>query len=123
MMEDVVRFLLTKYGQHVDDPQQVINSDETKIRTELTLMDKKLRNTKIVGIFWAVIGLMWIALSAVKLYEQTSYPVLTYVQIGMAVIYVGIGISSFNQFRILEKRKLILETILFIREQGQSPIA
>ena len=113
MSEKLIDFLKEKYGNRIDHPQPIINTDNVTIQSQLDLVDKKISNTKNIGILWTLLGTTWLILSIYSLVTKTL-DAINILKVGLGIAYILFGFIYLYQGSELKRKKIILETILFI---------
>lgn len=119
MSDQLIDFLKVKYGNRIDHPQPIINSDNGTIQKQLDLVDKKISNTKNIGILWTIIGTAWLTLSIYSLVIKTIDAV-NILKVGLGITWILSGLIYLYQSSELKRKKIILETILFINKSKQA---
>lgn len=76
MVDAITKFLITNYGNRVDQPQPLADSDETSLSRQLELVDKRVRYANVLSTIWATLGIIWLTASAYAL-GSNSFNALT----------------------------------------------
>ena len=113
MNKGIIEFLIKQYGHRVDFPQPIVNTDNDSIQNQLTLVDKRIKRAKKVGLLWTIIGVLWTIMSAVTIATETLNAIKIF-NAGLGVFYIVSGLVLLNQVADLRKKKVILETILYV---------
>ncbi len=114
MKEQLIVFLTEKYGNRIDHPQPLIDTDSASIQQQLKLVDKRIGRVQAGGYFWAGFGILWLVLGVYTLVEK-SVDFINGFYVGLGVFYIASGFTYLIQATGLKRKKVILETILYIR--------
>ena len=117
MSKRIIDFLIEQYGQRVDFPQPIVNTDNDSIQNQLTLVDKRIARAKKVGLLWTILGGIWTIMSAVTIATETLEAIKIF-NAGLGLFYIVSGLVLLNQVSDLRKKKVILETILFVTKSS-----
>ncbi len=117
MTEKIIDFLREKYGNRIDHPQPIINTDNQTIQNQLNLVDKRISNTRNIGILWTILGAAWLILSILSLVTKTI-DAINILKLGLGISYVLFGFVYLYKGSELKRKKIILETILFINKSN-----
>ncbi len=93
----------------------MINTDNGTMQNQLGLVDKKIIRSKNIGLLWTVIGVVWLMMSILTLTTDTVDAIKIF-QLGLGIIYFISGLLYLKQVAELEKKKVILEVIMFINQ-------
>ena len=115
MNNGIIDFLINKYGHRVDFPQPIVSTDNETIQNQLTLVDKRINKAKKIGLLWTLVGVIWTIMSAVTIATETLDAISIF-KVGLGIFYITSGLFLLNQVAELRKKKIILETILFINK-------
>lgn len=85
------------------------------MQNQLGLVDKKIIRSKNIGLLWTVIGVVWLMMSILTLTTDTVDAIKIF-QLGLGIIYFISGLLYLKQVAELEKKKVILEVIMFINQ-------
>lgn len=113
MNEQLLNFLIQKYGNRVDKKETLSSSDNQTIAEQLRLVESQIGTTRMFGIVWIVFGFLWLTISGFSIFTST----LAWVNIGKVVVgiaYLLLSFFYFLQTSELKRKKVILETILFV---------
>ncbi len=113
MNEQLLNFLIQKYYNRVDKKETLSSSDNQTIAEQLRLVESQIGTTRMFGIVWMVFGILWLTISGLSIFTST----LAWVNIGKVVVgiaYLLLSFFYFLQTSELKRKKVILETILFV---------
>jgi hypothetical protein len=113
MNEQLLNFLIQKYGNRVDKKETHSSSDNQTIAEQLRLVESQIGTTRMFGIVWIVFGFLWLTISGFSIFTSS----LAWVNIGKVVVgiaYLLLSFFYFLQTSELKRKKVILETILFV---------
>ncbi|WP_194776260.1 hypothetical protein [Pararhodonellum marinum] len=117
MNEDLIEFLVLKYGKRIDGGQPLTDIDHTTIQKQLNLVDKNISNMDLMSIVWAILGTVWLILSLIPLAVDTV-GLLEIFKVILGFVYIFLGYYSLYRGSELKKKKVILETILFVNQRN-----
>ncbi|MBL7850856.1 MAG: hypothetical protein JNN04_08145 [Cyclobacteriaceae bacterium] len=115
MKKRLIHFLIEQYGQRVDFPQPFVNTDNAAIENQLTLVNRRMAKGKRVVIFWVLLGVLWIILGAATTTTE-PWMATNWFKAGLGIFYIASALFLLNQVADLRRKKLILETILFVNK-------
>jgi len=115
MNQRIIEFLIAKYGNRVDYAQPIIDTDNESIQNQLTLVDRRIIKARRMGLLWASLGVILI-IRAVVTVATEPLGAITLFNAGLGIFFLVSGLVLFNQTSDLKRKKLILETILFIHK-------
>jgi uncharacterized membrane protein SirB2 len=117
MDDQILNFLLQKYGNRVDRNQPLDSCDKQTITKQLKLVESQIGTTRMFGIVWIVFGFLWLTISGFSIFTST----LDWLNIGKVAVgisYLLLGFFYFLQSAELKRKKVILETILLIKREN-----
>lgn len=114
MKDTLLDFLVNQYGHRVDFQQPIVNRDNAAIQKQLDAVDNQLNQTKYFGLLWIIIGSGTLTINSAVLAAAID-PIRIF-QLGIGILFLLYGIWNLNRLGELKKKKVILETILFINQ-------
>lgn len=115
MNDHLLYFLIQKYGNRVDKKQTLGSTDNQTIAEQLKLVESQIANTRMIGIVWMVFGILWLIISGFSLFIS-SVDWLNIGKVILGIAYLLLGFFYFLQSAELKRKKVILETILFVNK-------
>lgn len=117
MNNHLLYFLTEKYGNRVDEKKMFATTDNKTIEEELKKVENQIRNNWMMGIIWMIIGLLWLIISFFSLFSSS----IDWYNIGKVILglaYLVLGFFNFFQGSELKRKKVILETVLFVYKEN-----
>lgn len=115
MNDLLLDFLIQKYGNRVDKKQTLDSLDTQTIAEQLKLVESQIGNARMIGILYLIIALLWLIIGCYSLFKST----VDFFSIGkviLSIAFILLGFSHFFQGAEMKRKKVILETILFVNK-------
>lgn len=113
MNEQLLDFLSEKYGNRVDKKDKLSGYESHELTQQLKLVESQIGTTRMFGIVWIVFGFLWLTISGFSIFTSTIY----WLNIGKVIVgiaYLLLGFFYILQSAELKRKKVILETIMFL---------
>jgi hypothetical protein len=111
MKEELLRYLITEYGDRIDYPQPLVNTDDEALNNQFKLLDKRLKQVTWSGFFWILFGMLSLMLNLAYLINTVE--ALRLFQLFAGMIFFASGVWNLNKVGDLRRKKAILEVIRF----------
>lgn len=114
---ELIDFLVDQYGNQIGEKQHLKNTDYGIIKTQLDLVDKDIGNSNLGGILWPILGMIWLILGYISFYNG-EFDMFKFGYIIFGFLKIMMGFFYLYRSSELKKKKVILETILFLNLQA-----